>query len=709
MKRAFQLLFLAVGALASLEIGVGIHDATGPIAGFLMMGMANPSQKGAGLHQRLFSRAFVAHDNETSKRFAFVSLDAGMGGIVLKNRVLVQLEARFPGVYTHDNVAISGTHTHSGQSGFLQDTLFQFSGSGFQPKVIDAFVTGVVESIAKAHSKLAPAAAAVVVGELEESNINRSPTAYLLNPLKEQAQYDHDTDLNMTLLKFTTAEGKPLGQFNWFAVHGTSLNNTNLLISGDNKGHASYLFEKSINGNTTITPPGQGQYVAAFVATNLGDVSPNTKGPHCRDTGLPCDNPHSTCNNRSQQCSGIGPGVDMYDSCRIIATKQFHKATQLLAAPSAPLQPQALRGYVDYRHSFVTMPGLKVSDSSGKPLGTLCKAAMGDSFAAGTTDGPGMFDFTQGANSSNPFWHIIASLLHKATPAEKACQAPKGILLATGSINEPWPWAPATVPVQLMRLGQLVIISVPTELTTMAGRRMRAAVKARLVKGGVLGEDAVVVIAGLSNGYADYTTTFEEYQQQRYEGASTIFGPHQLNAYIQELLKLADDMGAGKASEPGTPPEDFSHSLAWEASNYSTDHVPSGATHFGDVMTQPSTTYKPGQMASVTYAGAHALNTFRTQNSFLEVQRCTDAAATCSAYEVVAVDADWETRIHIKKGKKYLVETTYVWTVQWYIPPTAPNGHYRISYVGTSCDVPVFGSPKFNDFSGASNIFQVAA
>jgi hypothetical protein len=44
--------------------------------------------------------------------------------------------------------------------------------------------------------------------------------------------------------------------------------------------------------------PGLGQFVAGFAATNLGDVSPNTLGPHCMDTGLPCDNPHSTCNNR---------------------------------------------------------------------------------------------------------------------------------------------------------------------------------------------------------------------------------------------------------------------------------------------------------------------------------------------------------------------------------------------------------------------------
>ena len=40
------------------------------------------------------------------------------------------------------------------------------------------------------------------------------------------------------------------------------------------------------------------------------------------------------------------------------------------------------------------MPGLNVTED-GKLVGNLCSAAVGDSFAAGTTDGPGMFDFTQ--------------------------------------------------------------------------------------------------------------------------------------------------------------------------------------------------------------------------------------------------------------------------------------------------------------------------
>ena len=48
-----------------------------------------------------------------------------------------------------------------------------------------------------------------------------------------------------------------------------------------------------------------------------------------------------------------------------------------------------------------------------------------------------------------------------------------------------------------------------------------------------------VVIAGLSNTYTHYVATWEEYQRQRYEAASTIYGPHTLAAYIQQFTHLA--------------------------------------------------------------------------------------------------------------------------------------------------------------------------
>lgn len=51
--------------------------------------------------------------------------------------------------------------------------------------------------------------------------------------------------------------------------------------------------------------------------------------------------------------------------------------------------------------------------------------------------------------------------------------------------------------------------------------------------------DINVVITGLANTYTSYVTTPEEYSVQRYEGASTPYGPYTLLAYIQEFNKLA--------------------------------------------------------------------------------------------------------------------------------------------------------------------------
>lgn len=53
----------------------------------------------------------------------------------------------------------------------------------------------------------------------------------------------------------------------------------------------------------------------------------------------------------------------------------------------------------------------------------------------------------------------------------------------------------------------------------MAGRRLRDAVKRVLTSEGEgeFNSNVHVVVAGLTNTYSQYVTTFEEYQVQRYE------------------------------------------------------------------------------------------------------------------------------------------------------------------------------------------------
>merc|ERR1719422_3022053 len=323
----FSILFFLINSINCYNIGIGRADVTGPAAEIGMMGYAKQGQNAGGIHTRLFSRAFIIEDPET--RVVFVSIDCAMMGQLVKLFVLEELESLYPGVYNEANVVLSSTHTHSGPAGYMQYVLFNVPNLGFIKDTLDSLVRGIVLSIQRAEDGLQPGTIMYTKGLVtEEANINRSPTSYEANPEEERSKYEYNTDKDMTQLMFYAADGSPLGLVNWYAVHPTSMNNTNHLISSDNKGAASIHFEMLMDPESLV---GDSSFIAAFASTNLGDVSPNILGPKCIDTGLPCDVEHSTCNNRTQMCIASGPGVDMFDSTRIIAERQFNAAYDLFA------------------------------------------------------------------------------------------------------------------------------------------------------------------------------------------------------------------------------------------------------------------------------------------------------------------------------------------------------------------------------------------
>ena len=568
-------------------------------------------------------------------------------------------------------------------------------------------MTGISNAIIRAHNNLQPAKTLVNQGMLYESNINRSPTSYLLNPESERAQYpEGDTDKNMLLLNFISQKtGKTMGVLNWFAVHGTSMNNTNTLTSGDNRGYASYSLEREINGAEVAT--GKGSFVAAFASTNLGDVSPNTMGAKCIDTGLPCDGTHSSCNGRCEKCIAFGPGTngDMFESTQIIGDKQFQFAKKLMSEATDSL----MDGPVDFRHSFIDMSSLNVTRADGSTVFT-CKPAMGYSFAAGTTDGPGMFGFTQGTTSGNPFWDKVRDFLSVPTEEEIACQAPKPILINTADINVPYEWDPRIVPVQILRVGNLFILSAPSEFTTMAGRRLRNAIRSILEDSTLVpaGQKIYVTIAGLTNTYSSYVTTYEEYQAQRYEAASTIFGPHTLEGYIQEFSRLARDMVAGRPSTTGPSPPDLSDKQLQLINEPKYDRLPEGK-NFGDVLVDAKPTYFLGETVAVTFQAANPRNNQRTEDTFLTVEYKTTIAGK-TVYKTVANDGDWSTKFHWIVGSEHPLdfgvkrESTAV--LSWTVPSDALEGNYRICYHG---DHKTVKGGKIVPFSGCSSDFLVNA
>ncbi|XP_068227138.1 putative neutral ceramidase C isoform X1 [Palaemon carinicauda] len=645
------------------NLGVGIYDATGPAAGVNMMGYANPGQINSGIHMRLYSRAFLIDD--TSRRLVFVSLDCGMMGQLVKIEVVKRLQMSYGDMYDHDNLLLSCTHTHSGPAGFLQYLLFDITCMGFIQETFDAMVEGVVKSIEMAHENVRPGHLYVSSGELLDSSINRSPTGYLNNPEEERAKYAYDTDKTMTLLKFVAEDGTDMGMINWFAVHPTSMNNTNTLISGDNKGYASQLFEKDMNPGAL---PGQGSFVAAFAQSNCGDVSPNTKGPRCIDTGLPCDMETSTCNGRVKNCIAFGPGENMMESTRIIGYNQYAKAKELYNQPDM----LKLSGPVQFAEQTIDMGDYTVRFDDGTTAKT-CLPALGYSFAAGTIDGPGAFDFQQGTTEGNPFWDLVSAFLHKPSKEQVDCHHPKPILLDTGEINFPYPWHPRIMDTQVGRIGNFMILPVPGEFTTMCGRRLREMVSAAAEAAGL--PDTIQVVAGHSNVYSHYIATFEEYQIQRYEAASTIFGPHTCAAYMQQYAYLTTAMLKGESIPPGPPPPDLSKQVMSLLPGVIYDGTQPGYA-FGDVIANPYPLAYTGETVSAKFVSGHPRNNVMLGGSFLKVQQLQPD----DSWLTIATDANWETRFIWERVSSLL--GTSVATVKWDIPTDTPEGTYRITHEG---------------------------
>ncbi|XP_006880455.1 PREDICTED: neutral ceramidase [Elephantulus edwardii] len=677
------------------HIGVGRADCTGQVSDINLMGYSKYGQNARGLLTRLYSRAFILAEPDGSNRIVFVSVDIGMMSQRLRLEVLKRLESKYGSLYRRDNVILSGTHTHSAPAGYLQYTVFIIASEGFSNRTFQYMVNGIMKSIDIAHANMKPGKIFVNRGNVEGVQINRSPFSYLQNPQSERMRYTSNVDKEMLILKMVDLNGDDLGLISWFAIHPVSMNNSNHLVNNDNMGYASYLFEQEMNKGHL---PGEGPYVAAFASSNLGDVSPNVLGPRCINTGESCDNINSNCPiGGPGMCMASGPGKDMIDSTQIIGTTIFQKAKELYDSAS-----QEVTGPLASAHQWVNMTDVTVSLNATHTAKT-CKAALGYSFAAGTIDGAGSLNFTQGTTEGDPFWDTVRDqLLGKPSEEIKECQKPKPILLHTGELTIPHPWHPDIVDVQILTLGSLAIAAIPGEFTTMSGRRLREALQAEFSSHGM--HNMTVVISGLCNVYTHYITTYEEFQIQRYEGASTIYGPHTLSAYIQLFRGLAKAIATDTVANLSRGPEPpfFKQLIAPLIPNI-VDRAPIGR-HFGEVLEQAKSEYIAGEVVEVTFVGANPKNSAenQTHNTFLIVE---EYDPTSNSWKAMHNDASWDTQFIWHKGLLGISNAT----VAWQTVPTTRPGIYRIKYLGHMRKQELFKPVEILPFEGTSAAFEVKA
>eukprot|EP00897_Mesotaenium_endlicherianum_P004587 jgi/Mesen1/4156/ME000219S03285 len=644
-----------------------------------MMGYANPSQNAAGIHFRLRSRAFIIGELQPQQqgsatpgnRLAFVSIDACMGSQGVTLEVFKRLKARYGELYNEKNVVISGIHTHSGPGGYLQYVLYLITSLGFVRQSFDAMVDGIVRSVVLAHENLRE-------GRLVDANANRSPSAYLNNPAEERARYPYDTDKHMTLIKLLDDGGgsagggaggsaRPLGAVNWYPVHCVSMNRTNPLLlllflltrgrvrvhvrmhagPGTREALAAMAAQHPATGGRRAFPlasklqrrrsfaggeDGRPPFVAAFAQSNEGDVTPNTGGAFCLDTGLPCDFNTSTCNGRSTLCYGRGPAYpwgDHFDSTRIIAELQFHKARELFEGAS-----EALRGPVDSRMMYLHMADLRVELPPDTPGG---KPRVG-----------------------NLFWRFVRSFIKIPSRKQVLCQHPKPVLLDTGELNTPYAWAPSILPISIHRVGQLILLAVPAE-------------------------------AGLRRGFLRGVAS----------GASTLYGPHTLSAYIQEFRKLARALASGTAVPEGPAPAALTDRQLSFLPPVVADSTPAGASFGGMKRDVPANaTFAPGAVVEASFFTGCLRNDLHTEGTFVSVERLSpDGASWASVHD----DDDWCLRF--SWTRPFPLSTESHANVRWEVPGRCPPGVYRLRHNGAYKHL--LGS--IHHFTGASRAFVVTS
>ncbi len=541
------------------EVGTAKADITAFKKDVGMMGYGMFHNRISGIETPLNARVFAIRDLTTKRKVVFVNAEICFITISIKRGVMKKLKRHHAELgYDADNVMLTAQHTHSGPGGYSHYGLYNIAVPGFVPEVYQTIVDGIVKAIVEADSKMRPAKITFTKGSFApdiDVAINRSIEAYNLNPEVEKVSKNDAhlaIDREMHLFRVDDIDGKPMGSFNFFGVHTTSIHNNNTKINADNKGYASNYMEEAMKEQNP-------DYLAIFAQKITGDVTPNYVW------------------DKKKKWTR-GKFEDDIESAKYNGKLQFDKADELNKEAAANGEHVELG--IDYALAHANFANITPDiEFTNNPEARTFSSCHGVAFFKGTTEGPGMEPpLVVVANFATQvvklYDYIRAAFVSKAEKQkiyEKyRIHGPKKILIETGDRKvlgtrnitglivpafvdltikyfkvfhksgglDHKPWTPQTLPLQIVTLGQVAFVAVPGETTTVAGKRLRQTVLDTLSSRGI----TEVVISTYANGYCGYITTYEEYQAQCYEGGHTPFGQWTLAAFQTKFKELAQQL-----------------------------------------------------------------------------------------------------------------------------------------------------------------------
>ncbi|OTG96136.1 neutral/alkaline non-lysosomal ceramidase N-terminal domain-containing protein [Acinetobacter sp. ANC 3832] len=521
--------------------------------GYAMFGYGMWTHRAEEKRTALFARSFSICD-QSNQRLIFCCIDFGCITHAIRSGAVAQLTKKLGLSFQENQFVLMATHTHSGPGGCGHEALYNMPTPGFVPEHLDAVIQAILISILNAIESEQDTEIRSSTGCFHDDipvAWNRSIKAYNRNS-DVQHRTDKETHLalnrEMQLIGFYR-QNQLQSLISLFGVHATCLGNTLKAHDGDNKGYAAMFVEQ------TLLQKGSHNPVAIFAQATAGDVSPHFHGEH------------------QQEIRNKIKGEKEYQYAQKNGHYQSEIALTALTQKSFPVQGavSAVLSYVDL--TDVEIPPEFTQGLLGMRTSQPCH---GVPFFAGTpVDGHGTPKLVT-ASMAMLSKMVRKKRMSNSTSADYAkykalydSQGVKNIVIEVGGkkllgqsidvvpgIFDPViaemnrqvkagaiqdsPLVPQIMPLQIVRLGNITLICCPGEITTVAGQRLIQTVKAQL------SAKDLVWLASYCNDYMGYITTFEEYQEQAYEGGHTLFGQWTHAAFQTEYQQLAQQLNLPK-------------------------------------------------------------------------------------------------------------------------------------------------------------------
>ena len=604
-----------------LRAGAATRDITPDLRGDFF-GYVRPDLRARGVALRLHAHALVLDDGP--RKVCVLTLD--LGAPLITRGVL---ERVCDLGFDLSNLIVTATHTHAGPN-----------------KPGDWIAQQAAEAVRAAADARRPARAAWGRTRIDDANRSRSLEAHLANhgldlypgtatdDLDPHGP-DHPRDVTLRLLRVDDTDGRPLAAWAHFSAHPTTYGPANTYFSADYPGAATHHFRTGFE-----TPP-----VAIVTNGTEGDLIPRYDEI----------NQHTLADRIGHRVAGAmrrawdDAGATFGERDRAGTTLAGHER------PGAPLDGREGDDMMD----DVTVDGATwairyAGQEVAAGVRVASRAVFGLPFIGGGMNGPSFFYSLGLEGRRRPRW--LADRVH----GRKIRAAPA-----------PWP---SHADVTVLRVGDVLLLSVPGEPTVETGRRM---VAAALDAAGGHASDALVV--GLAQGYRGYFTTPEEYDQQHYEGGHTVFGKHTSLLVEQAHVRLARDLTTGTSRRSSTGPSSSAERMSADVT--SAAPAPSGPRGPGvdrvpppvgrarprpRILEQPPRRVERFETVEIAWSGPRRGRGRPVGSPLLVVERRAPDGAWVSVDDDLGVGIAWRQR-----GRRC--------TARYEVAGDLPTGRYRLA------------------------------